>query len=114
MKLILFVDFMRRMQQGGGLTSSSTDANSIFDIVKKLGQVNPILSAIIDKALCHNPAYIPPINQHYTFERLNEYYVKDGMALKKAIETKHIEGLMWPTSSSSSSSSSSGSSPNFA
>ena len=111
MKLILFVDFMRRMQQGGGLTSSSTDANSIFDIVKKLGQVNPILSAIIDKALCHNPAYIPPINQHYTFERLNEYYVKDGMALKKAIETKHTQGLMWPTSSSSSSS---GSSPNFA
>jgi signal peptide peptidase SppA len=114
-KLILFVDFMRRMQQsgGGGLTSSSTNPNNIFDIVKKLGQVNPILSAIIDKALCHNPAYIPPINQHYTFERLNEYYVKDGMALKKAIETKHAEGLRWPTSSSSSSSSSS-IIPNFA
>jgi signal peptide peptidase SppA len=114
LKLILFVDFMRRMQQtrGGGQTSSSTNANNILDIVKKLGQVNPILSAIIDKALCHNPAYIPPINQHYTFERLNEYYVKDGMALKKAIETKHAEGLRWPTSSSSSGSSSI--IPNFA
>ncbi|MGK3751281.1 MAG: hypothetical protein ACI8RD_003581, partial [Bacillariaceae sp.] len=101
-KLILFVDFMRRMQQSGGggegLSSSSTNANNFFDILKKIGQVNPILSAIIDKALCHNPAYIPPINQHYTFERLNEYYVKDGMALKKAIETKHAEGLRWPTS----------------
>ncbi|MGK3740201.1 MAG: signal peptide peptidase SppA [Bacillariaceae sp.] len=120
-KLILFVDFMRRMQQSGGggegLSSSSTNANNFFDILKKIGQVNPILSAIIDKALCHNPAYIPPINQHYTFERLNEYYVKDGMALKKAIETKHAEGLRWPTSSSlspSSSGSSSIISPNFA
>ena len=34
--------------------------------------------------------------------RLNEYYVKDGMALKKAIENKH-EGMRWPASSSGSS-----------
>ena len=30
---------------------------------------------------------------------LNEYYVKDGMALQKAIRNKH-EGLKWPSSSS--------------
>ena len=32
-----------------------------------------------------NPAYIPPIEQHYTFERLNERHSKDGMALQKAM-----------------------------
>jgi len=99
LKLILFVDSMRRIQTGG--LSSTTNSN-FFDIVKKFGQINPILSAIIDKVICHNPAYLPPIDQHFTFERLNEYYVKDGMALKKAIETKH-EGMRWPASSSGSS-----------
>ena len=33
--------------------------------------------------------------------RLNEYHVKDGMALLKALETKN-EGLKWPTASSGS------------
>lgn len=99
LKLILFVDSMRRIQTGG--LSSTTNSN-FFDIVKKFGQINPILSAIIDKVICHNPAYLPPIDQHFTFERLNEYYVKDGMALKKAIENKH-EGMRWPASSSGSS-----------
>ena len=31
-----------------------------------------------------NTAYVPPIRQHYTFERLNERYQKDGMAFQKA------------------------------
>lgn len=66
LKLILFVDSMRRIQTGG--LSSTTNSN-FFDIVKKFGQINPILSAIIDKVICHNPAYLPPIDQHFTFER---------------------------------------------
>jgi ClpP class serine protease len=32
-----------------------------------------------------SPAYIPPIEQHFTFERINERYKKDGMALRKAV-----------------------------
>lgn len=32
---------------------------------------------------------------------LNEYYVKDGMALQKSIRNKHV-GLKWPSSSATS------------
>ncbi|KAG7356384.1 periplasmic protease [Nitzschia inconspicua] len=38
---------------------------------------------------------------HFTFERINEQFVKDGMALKKALCCRH-EGLKWPKSTSSS------------
>mmetsp|Transcript_20260 Transcript_20260/g.28497 ORF Transcript_20260/g.28497 Transcript_20260/m.28497 type:complete len:198 (-) Transcript_20260:73-666(-) len=32
-----------------------------------------------------NPAFIPPIEQHYTFERINDRYQKDTMAFQKTI-----------------------------
>mgnify|MGYP001221709451 CR=1 FL=1 len=32
-----------------------------------------------------NPSYVPPIEQHYTFERMNEHYVRDSQALIKAL-----------------------------
>ncbi len=34
----------------------------------------------------------------FLFSSLNEYYVKDGMALQKSIRNKHV-GLKWPSSS---------------
>jgi serine protease SohB len=100
LKLILFVDFMRRMQKqnsrGGNLANPDSMQSLAF-----LGQSNPVLGALLSKFLGFpkfNPAYIPPINQHYTFERVNEKYLKDGMALHKAIHAKH-EDFTWPASS---------------
>mmetsp|Transcript_9058 Transcript_9058/g.12909 ORF Transcript_9058/g.12909 Transcript_9058/m.12909 type:complete len:423 (-) Transcript_9058:25-1293(-) len=54
-----------------------------------LGGPNSILfSQLISTLLMpSNPAYIPPIEQHYTFERINERYSKDSMALSKAMST---------------------------
>ena len=58
LKLLLFVDFMRRMQsrdptlQDGGKPS----------LAKTVG-------SLIDRALDSNPAYVPPIDQHFCFER---------------------------------------------
>ena len=99
LKLLLFVDFMRRMQKGGGSNSSSSSLHALSAI----GQSNPLAGILFSKVLhlpVYNPAYIPSISQHYTFERVNERYVKDGMALHKAIHAKH-EGFKWPTSDSS-------------
>jgi signal peptide peptidase SppA len=99
LKLILFVDFMRRMQNSSG--SNMTNPNSIHAL-SLLGQANPVLGALISKVLkasIFNPAYIPPINQHYTFERVNERYLKDGLALHKAIHASHDE-FKWPSTDS--------------
>ena len=62
LKLIIFVDFMRRSQ------ASSTNSN-VYDMMKKLSRMNPILSSILDKVIGFNPAYIPQTKQHFTFER---------------------------------------------
>ncbi|VEU40721.1 unnamed protein product [Pseudo-nitzschia multistriata] len=89
LKLLLFVDFMRRMQTGGKESSN---------LMKFIGHASPLLGALLEKTMNYNPAYIPPIDQHFTFESLNEYYLKDGMALHKALHTRH-DGLKWPSSS---------------
>eukprot|EP00980_Cylindrotheca_fusiformis_P028207 scaffold22586_cov138-Cylindrotheca_fusiformis.AAC.27 len=99
LKLILFIDFMRRMQNAD--ESSMANQNSI-NALGVLGQANPVLGALISKifnASIFNPAYIPPLHQHYTFERLNELYVKDGLALHKAIHAIH-DSFKWPSSDS--------------
>jgi ClpP class serine protease len=93
LKVLLFVDFMRRLQGGGlGNTTSS------FHTLVAIGETNPIMGVFFSKFLrvpTFNPAYIPPVTQHYTFERINERYIKDGMALHKAIHSRH-EGFKWP------------------
>lgn len=97
LKLLLFIDFMRRMQNGSG--PNMTNSNSI-NALSLIGQANPALGALFSKVLklsTFNPAYIPPINQHYTFERINERYLKDGLALHKAIHAAH-DGFNWPAS----------------
>ena len=92
LKLLLFVDTIWSMKNGGsGLLSSGEQGGSSFvSFLKGLAS--------------SNPAYLPPIMQHYTFERINEYFVKDAMALDKAIHSRH-EGLSWPSSNKSSPSS---------
>jgi hypothetical protein len=57
LKLVLFVDFMRRMQTGG--MSAGDESPSI----------RKTISAMIDKTMDSNPAYVPPITQHFAFER---------------------------------------------
>jgi signal peptide peptidase SppA len=38
----------------------------------------------------YNAAFVPPIQQHYTFESLNDRYVKDVLALAKASKNKAV------------------------
>ena len=92
LKFILFVDFMRRLQSGRNASQPG------FQALVNLGEANPFMGVLFSRVLrvpMFNPAFVPPISQHYTFERINERYVKDAMALHKAIHAKH-EGFKWP------------------
>ena len=57
LKLVLFVDFMRRMQTGGMSTGDESPS------------IRKTIGAMIDKTMDSNPAYVPPITQHFAFER---------------------------------------------
>ena len=100
LKLILFVNFMRRMQQQQQQSDGGGSDNNPINSLMYFGQSNPVIGALLSKVMkfpSYNPAYVPPINQHYTFERINEKYLKDGLALHKAIHS-YPEGFQWPTS----------------
>lgn len=73
LKIVLFVDFMRKMQ-------NATNSSSLGPIP---GPIGVILSELLKS---HNNAFIPPVEQHYTFERLHDRYSKDHNAFKKAVE----------------------------
>ena len=93
LKFLLFVDVLRRFQSGRNASQPS------FQALANLGESNPIMGLFFSRVLrvpMFNPAFIPPISQHYTFERINERYLKDGMALHKAIHAKH-DDFKWPT-----------------
>lgn len=88
LKIIVFIDVMRQLQ------SSGKKQEPMMLALLLLGARNPILSSIISKAfLQENSSYVPPVEQHYTFERLNERYKKDCWALQKAAHTKAKENL---------------------
>ena len=97
LKLALFIDLMRRIQKQSG-----SEDSPIQSLAAILGESNPLIGAVLSKFVRspnHNPAYVPPINQNYAFERFNEKYLKDGLALHKAIHSRP-EGFQWPGSDS--------------
>jgi signal peptide peptidase SppA len=82
LKLLLLADMVRRLQSNGGGKSAPLAA-----VLLMVRSGNPLLGALLAKLLApSNPAYIPPIEQHFTFERVNQRYTKDGMALQKAMD----------------------------
>jgi ClpP class serine protease len=84
-KIIVFVDIMRQLQKAGRTPQKSP----LMVALMLLGAKNPVMGTFISKMILHdNPSYIPPVEQHYTFERLNDLYTKDCLALKKAAEVK--------------------------
>ena len=98
LKLALFIDVARRAYSKQGTNTTIPDHQ--LQALALLGQSNPILKLIVSRVVptaMYNPAYVPPIQQHYMFERLNERYIKDGMALHKAIHSKQ-ESFKWPSS----------------
>ena len=93
LKLLLFVEFMRRLQASNAALKEDPESSAKqLHALAVLGDTNPVLGVLLNKILAvpmFNPAYIPPVFQHYTFERINERYIKDGLALHKALHAKH-------------------------
>jgi hypothetical protein len=83
LKFLVFIDMMRRIQSSG-----SGKASPLLPVLLVLaGKGNPILGIFLSKLLAAgNSAFVPPIEQHYTFERVNERYTRDGLALQKALD----------------------------
>mmetsp|Transcript_58340 Transcript_58340/g.142658 ORF Transcript_58340/g.142658 Transcript_58340/m.142658 type:complete len:639 (+) Transcript_58340:69-1985(+) len=106
-KLIIFVEFMRRVQsaKSSGDDSEKGISSALLSILMRS---NPLLGLVLSIfgltsiSESYNPALVPKIDQHYAFERMNEMYIKDGMALEKSIQSKpEKDGLVWPGSPSS-------------
>jgi len=78
LKIIVFFNVVRQIQVSGMKRGPLILPLLLF------GARNPVLWTLISKSLLQNDIYLPPIDQHYTFERLNERYTKDCLALEKA------------------------------
>ena len=104
LKLIIFVEFMRRVQSAKSSGDDSGNETTSV-LLSVLSRSNPLLGLVLSLfgftsiSESYNPALIPKIDQHYAFERMNERYIKDGMALEKSIQSKpEKDGLVWPGS----------------
>ena len=80
LKLTMFLYVMIQWQRGN--TASAILAGAI-----SAGPNGLLLSKLMTRLLHQDTAYIPPIEQHWTFERINERYEKDVSAYRKVMIT---------------------------
>lgn len=93
-KIIVFVDVMRQLQAAGKKKQSPLLAALLL-----LAAKNPVLGTFIMKTILNeNSSYVPPTEQHYTFEKLNDRYFKDCLALEKAADFKKKQPSDFPLS----------------
>jgi ClpP class serine protease len=79
LKMLVFVYILRRLQRSDILSPTT-----LLLLARLSG--NPWLTFLLFGFMPRsNPAYIPPIEQHYTFERLNDRYSKDQQAYSKIL-----------------------------
>mmetsp|Transcript_11071 Transcript_11071/g.20693 ORF Transcript_11071/g.20693 Transcript_11071/m.20693 type:complete len:617 (-) Transcript_11071:25-1875(-) len=83
LKIMLFLDVMRKMQnQAGGLYG--IEGEKTLASGGGGGRMG-LFGVLTDLMKASNAAYMPPIVQHYTFEKINERYAKDENAFRKAM-----------------------------
>ena len=81
LKIALFIDVMRKMQQGGGPAGGGEDGENHFYHPGRMG----LMGLVADFMKPANSAFVPSVVQHYTFEKMNDRYSKDGNALRKVM-----------------------------
>ena len=84
LKILLVLDVLRKSfggSGGSGKTSALAIAAALFGGAPGGAMIVRTLFKDVFKT---NPSYVPQIDQHWTFERLNERYTKDSLALIKA------------------------------
>lgn len=83
-KVLVFVDIMRRLQSASQQQRENGPSALLAMLI--LGRSHPALSIFLSKLLApSNSAYVPPIEQHFTLENINDRYSKDSLALQKAM-----------------------------
>ncbi len=83
-KIVLFLDLMRKVLHNGddSLLPGSMNSSLLNNFFRDyLGS----------SSITKNTAFLPPVEQHYTFERINERYTKDTMAFKKALNSHQTQ-----------------------
>jgi serine protease SohB len=90
LKIVIFVDVMRRLQQSdasdNGTSSNKAPPLAALLLAGGAGRGNPFMAMFLSKLLePSNSAYVPPVEQHYTFERINNRYNRDADALRKVL-----------------------------
>ncbi len=92
MKILLFLDVMRKLQEQQQQEAGSSSSIPPIMMPGRMGLFGMLMGSLINPS---HSAYIPPIEQHYTFERLNDRYIKDNFALTKAM-TMDSQGSVLP------------------
>ena len=78
LKIALFIDVMRKMQSGG---PGGEDGENNMYHPGRMG----LMGLVTDLMKPANSAFVPPVVQHYTFEKMNDRYLKDGNAFRKVM-----------------------------
>jgi hypothetical protein len=98
LKILLFIAVMRQWQSSKG--EGPSPAALMLLASGRAG--NPLWSLLFSSLFTpQQSAYLPPVQQHYTFERFNNRYEKDGLALQKAMGLPHTT-ISRPSSTSAS------------
>lgn len=99
LKIILFLDFMRKMRQQSSSSSDGLQSSGMGPMGKENKNfVGKFLGELVHPSFT---AYLPPVEQHYTFEKVHERYSKDENAFARAMndpslsmaKTAHMNGL---------------------
>lgn len=85
LKILLVLDVLRKTLGGGG-GSGGSGKRSALAVAALFGGAPSaaLVKTLFKDVFKSNPSYLPPVEQHYTFERLNERYTKDNLAMIKA------------------------------
>ena len=95
LKVLLFIHAVRRLQRFGAMENDNSERNPFAPALFLLtGQLSSFAAWMMSDMLSpSNPAYIPPVQQHYTFERINHRYQKDVQAYTKAVLDEKVTSL---------------------
>ena len=83
LKILIVLDLLRKSlgRSGGAGKASALAVVALFGGAPSAAIVRTLFKDVFGS---NNPSWIPPTEQHYTFERLNERYTKDSLAMIKA------------------------------
>ena len=95
LKVLLFIHAVRRLQRFGESDGNIAERSPLSPALFLLtGQLSSFAAWMMSDMLSpSNPAYLSPVQQHYTFERINHRYQKDVQAYTKAVLDEKVTSL---------------------